>query len=113
MALYLIDVNLPYYFSPWNNADYIHQLDLQNDAEDYEIWQYARERSMTIGTKDADFSDRILMSEPPPRIIHLRIGNLFVRDFHRVIGSVREEVKSLSRDYKLITVFNNSIEAIS
>ena len=71
MPSYLIDVNLPYYFSYWRSDEYIHQIDLQNDADDYEIWQYAKERGLTIVTKDADFSDRMLLSEPPPRVIHI------------------------------------------
>ena len=81
MPSYLIDVNLPYYFSYWRSDEYIHQIDLQNDADDYEIWQYAKERGLTIVTKDADFSDRMLLSEPPPRVIHIRIGNVSMRVF--------------------------------
>lgn len=113
MATYLIDVNLPYYFSPWNNSDYQHQLDIQNNSEDYEIWQYAKERSMTIVTKDSDFSDRILFSNPPPRVIHLRVGNVSMRDFHRIVGSIWDEVKVLSTEYKLVTVFKDKIEAVN
>lgn len=113
MPTYLIDVNLPYYFSLWRSEAYIHQIDLQNDAEDYEIWQYAKERGMTIVTKDADFSDRILLSEPPPRVIHMRVGNVSMRDFHRIVGSIWSNVLTLSREYKLVTVFKDKIEAIN
>ena len=51
MPSYLIDVNLPYYFLYWRSDEYTHQIDLQNNADDYEIWQYAKERGMTIVTK--------------------------------------------------------------
>ena len=37
MPSYLIDVNLPYYFLYWRSDEYTHQIDLQNDADDYEI----------------------------------------------------------------------------
>lgn len=113
MATYLIDVNLPYYFAPWNNSDYEHQLDIQNDSEDYEIWQSAKEREMTMVTKDSDFSDRTLLSNPPPRVIHMRIGNLSMRDFHQLVGRIWDEVKILSEDYKLMTIFKDTIEAVN
>ncbi|GAB3494236.1 hypothetical protein GCM10027341_10120 [Spirosoma knui] len=113
MPNYLIDVNLPYYFSLWNSEEYIHQIDIQNDSEDYEIWDYAKERGMTIITKDADFSDRILLSTPPPRVIHLRIGNVSMRDFHMAIGRIWNDVTALSHDNKLVTVFKDRIEAVN
>ncbi len=81
MPSYLIDTNLPYYFSLWNTEDFIHQIDIQNNLEDFEIWKYAKERGLTIVTKDADFSERILLAMPPPRVIHLRVGNLSMRAF--------------------------------
>jgi len=28
MVKYLIDVNLPYYFSLWNTPEYVHQIDI-------------------------------------------------------------------------------------
>lgn len=42
MPKYLIDVNLPYYFSLWDSSDYIHQIDLDPKAKDKDIWSYAR-----------------------------------------------------------------------
>lgn len=41
MPEFLLDMNLPYYFSLWNSKLYIHQRDLQTDANDKEIWEYA------------------------------------------------------------------------
>ncbi len=29
------------------------------------LWAYAKEHDLTIVSKDADFSDRVLLSEPP------------------------------------------------
>jgi hypothetical protein len=37
MAKYLVDVNLPYYFSLWNSDEYIHQKDINDEASDEEI----------------------------------------------------------------------------
>lgn len=41
MVKYLIDVNLPYYFSLWNGIEYMHQRDFGATMKDSEIWQYA------------------------------------------------------------------------
>lgn len=72
MANYLVDNNLPYYFSLWNNPDFVHQRDLGSRAPDSSIWEFAQRQNLTILTKDRDFSDRILLCEPPPRI-HFRL----------------------------------------
>jgi predicted nuclease of predicted toxin-antitoxin system len=113
MPHFLIDVNLPYYFSLWRSSDYVHQLDIQNDAEDYAIWQYAKNRNLTIVTKDSDFSDRILLSTPPPKIIHIRTGNMSMRDFYGLISNVWEDVITLSKEYKLVIVFKDKLEAVN
>lgn len=50
MLKFLVDANLPYYFSLWNTKEHIHQFDIDRESEDYEIWQYAKERHLTIIT---------------------------------------------------------------
>ena len=40
MPKYLIDANLPYYFSIWKDGDYIHQVDLGDTWSDERIWEY-------------------------------------------------------------------------
>ncbi len=112
MAKYLIDINLPYYFSLWNHEDYIHQSDILNTAEDAEIWQYAKENNLTILSKDADFSNRILLAQPPPRVIHIRIGNASVREFHNILNLIWDDVLTLSESHKLVTVFKDKVEAM-
>jgi predicted nuclease of predicted toxin-antitoxin system len=42
----------------------------------------------TIVTKDADFYDRIILSEPPPRVIYLQIGNMRIRELFVFLNSV-------------------------
>ena len=60
MPKYLIDVNLPYYFELWNNPDFIHVKDLNDTWSDDLIWKYALDNNLTILTKDADFSTKVL-----------------------------------------------------
>ncbi len=70
MTRFLIDVNLPYYFSIWRGPDYVHVRDLDDEWTDSQVWKHAKQADLTIVTKDTDFSDRVLLSTPPPRVIH-------------------------------------------
>ena len=76
MAKYLIDVNLPYYFSLWNTSEYLHQKDIDDMWLDEQIWEYAKENDLTIISKDSDFANRILLKNPPPKVIHIKLGNM-------------------------------------
>ncbi len=61
MLKFLIDVNLPYYFSLWNNEKCVHLKDINQDWSDEEVWKYAAKNNLTIITKDSDFSKRIIL----------------------------------------------------
>jgi predicted nuclease of predicted toxin-antitoxin system len=112
VAGYLVDANLPYRFSIWHGDDYQHTYDLDESWEDIDLWQYARDHDLTIVTKDADFSDWILLSEPPPRVIHLRVGNMRIRDFHRFISAIWPKIIALSATHKLVSVYPDRIESV-
>ena len=110
---FLIDVNLPRRFSVWSGAQYLHVLDLSDEWTDAEIWNYAKKNDLTIITKDADFSDRVLLGKTPPAVIHIRFGNLKMRAFHAKISAVWPRVLNLSPKHKLVRVFADRIEAIN
>lgn len=44
-------------------------------ASDEDVWTYARAKGYTIVTKDADFSDLLVLRGFPPKVIWLRLGN--------------------------------------
>lgn len=112
MPKYIVDTNLPYYFSLWRTDDYVFQRDFDPSAPDSDVWKYAKENALTIVTKDRDYSDRILLTDPPPRIIHLKIGNLKMRAFHQFISAQWDKILELSDSYKLVYVFVDRIECI-
>jgi len=113
MAKYLIDANLPYYFSIWSSKDYLHVFDLNDEWSDEEIWEYAKANNLTIITKDSDFSDKILFADPPPRVIHVKISNMKMKEFHQFISSIWDEACNLSGVYKIIRIFRDRIEGIN
>lgn len=111
MANFLIDVNLPYYFSLWNTDDFLHQKDINDKWTDEQIWKYAMENNMTIITKDSDFSNKIVLHNPPPKVIHIRFGNMKMKDFYETVLKLWDDITILNKDYKLVNVFKDRIEA--
>ncbi len=112
MPSYLIDANLPYYFSLWNNENYIHQNDLNDEAKDSQIWEYAKNNNLTIITRDSDFSTKILTTLPPPKIIHIRLGNIKTKYFRTILFPLWDKVLELNKTNKLITLYLDRIETV-
>lgn len=112
MAKYLIDANLPYYFRLWNNRDYIHVRDLDDTWRDEKIWQYAKENDLIIITKDVDFSTRVLFLGTPPKVIHIKFGNLKMNDFHDLLVKIWPEIEITIEQNNLINIFSDRIEII-
>jgi len=87
-------------------------MDIDPKAKDKQIWEYANQHNLTIITKDSDFSNRILVSFPPPKIIHIKFGNLKMNEFHSLIRNNWLEVLELSKVNKLVNVYKDSLEGI-
>jgi predicted nuclease of predicted toxin-antitoxin system len=112
MPEYLIDVNLPCRFSLWKGKDFVHQIDINDEWTDEQIWDYATQNNLTIITKDSDFSNRIIFHKPPPKVIHIRFGNMKMREFFTIMTATWNDITDLNRTYKLVNVFRDRIEAI-
>ena len=110
---YLIDVNLPYYFSLWHSPQFVHVRDINDEWSDTEIWNFATEKNLSIVTKDSDFSNKILFAEPPPKVIHIRFGNLKMKPFFELMQKLWPEIEKLNEGHKLINVFSDRIEGIN
>jgi len=41
-----------------------------------------------IVTKDADFSDRLMLDFSPAKVVHLRFGNMQKRQFHQFLARI-------------------------
>jgi predicted nuclease of predicted toxin-antitoxin system len=112
MLKFLIDVNLPYYFSLWHGEEFVHQRDIDDEWTDDLIWKYAMKNDLIIITKDADFSHRIIFHTPPPKVIHIRFGNLKMRQFFDVMTTHWPQALSLIEDHKLVSIYLDRVEAI-
>lgn len=112
MAKYLIDANLPYYFSLWNTPDFLHISNIDDSMSDEEIWEYAKQNNLTIITKDADFPLKVLYKGIPPKVIHIKFGNLKMKEFHRVISDLWQMVEQSLENNRLINLYSDRIESI-
>lgn len=113
MPRFIIDVNLPYRFGLWRGPEYEHMRDIDERMPDARIWEYARVRDIVIVTKDADFSVRMLLSAPPPRVVHIRLGNVSLRGLHHRLADAWPWVVANAAQYSLITIWPDRVEAIT
>ena len=113
MPRFLIDANLPYRFSLWRGEAFLHAFDLGDDLPDADLWSHARTHNLVIVTKDADFSHWIMLSDPPPRVVRFRVGNMRLRDFHALVTCVWPCVVELLDNHKLVQVWPERIEAVA
>lgn len=65
-----------------------------------------------IITKDTDFSDRILVSSPPPKVVRVRTGNLRLAAFHKLLGEAWPAIEVLLENHKLINVYSDRFAAV-
>ncbi|MFN7216949.1 DUF5615 family PIN-like protein [Microcystis sp.] len=109
---FFFDENLPakILFTP--SLPIIHVSVLGRSPSDTEIWQYAKDKKLVIVTKDADFSDRIMLDFSPPKVVHLRFGNIRKREFHQFLARIWPQIEALVIEHKLVNVYLDRIEAL-
>jgi predicted nuclease of predicted toxin-antitoxin system len=110
---FLIDANLPYRWDIWLGDQFRHVFDLGDALPDRAIWEHARLGDLVIVTKDTDFSDWVMLADPPPRVVHFRTGNLRLREFKALVVRVWPIVADLITNHKLVIVLPDTIESIS
>jgi predicted nuclease of predicted toxin-antitoxin system len=108
---FLFDENLPSKIQFTPSLPIIHVSTLGDSPTDTQIWHYAKENGLVIVTKDVDFSHRLMLDLSPPKVVHLRFGNMRKSVFHSFLASVWPQIEDLVRDHKLINVYLDQIEA--
>jgi predicted nuclease of predicted toxin-antitoxin system len=112
MMGFLFDENLPRVLSLPTSLPVIHALDLGYRLTDSQIWTHAEQHDLVIVTKDADFSQRMVLNTPPPRIVHLRVGNMRRRDFAEWLERVWPRIEFTVSTHKLVNTYLDRIEAM-
>lgn len=108
----LLDQNLPVRLRFAPSLPVFHATALGPSPSDTELWRHARDHDWVIVTKDSDFSARIILADPPPRVVHLRFGNLRLAAFHDRLAAAWPQVEALLKNHKLVNLFMDRIEAV-
>jgi predicted nuclease of predicted toxin-antitoxin system len=113
MKGFLIDENLParLRFSP--RFPVIPLSKIGRNPIDSQLCDFARKHDRVIISKDADFSDRIITNSLPPRVVHLRFGNLRKSEFHALLARVWPKVEVLLKTHKLVNVYVDRLEGMA
>jgi predicted nuclease of predicted toxin-antitoxin system len=109
---FLFDENLPKRIRFTPSAPVFHVEPIGASPSDAAVWTHAQTQALVIVSKDPDFSDRILVSQPPPWVVHLRIGNLRRADFHAFLAQVWPQIEALLPAHKLVNVYRDRLEAV-
>lgn len=112
MTGYLLDENLPRRLTFVPSLPVAHAADLSASVTDTRLWEHARAHRLAIVSKDADFSDRIMLSAPPPWIVRIALGNLRLREYHAALTRAWPQIEALLPAHKLLIVYADRIEAI-
>ncbi|BFM39698.1 DUF5615 family PIN-like protein [Synechocystis sp. LKSZ1] len=101
MKGYLFDENLPANVTFQSSLPIYHVSSLGKSPTGSQIWEYAKVNNLIIVTKDADFSERLMIDEFPAKVVHLRFGNMRRKDFHQFLAKIWPEVEKFIIDYKI------------
>lgn len=109
----LVDENLPMPTALPTALPIVHSTHVEVQATDSRIWAFAAENDLVILTKDSDFSDRIQLSGPPPKVIHLRVGNMRRAVFLSWLFKRWPAIEEAAQEHKLVNVYLDHIEMMA
>jgi predicted nuclease of predicted toxin-antitoxin system len=93
----LLDENLSRRIVPFLQADFPESTQIallgMESASDSDIWQYAKDNSFVIVTRDSDFQERSLVAGHPPQVIWLKISNLSKTSVLNILLQHRSEIE--------------------
>src|SRR3954469_15864846 len=112
MKGFFFDENLPAKIRFTPSLPIIPPSAVGSSPTDTEIWEFAHRSEAVIVSKDADFSERIILSTPPPWVVHLRFGNLRRKEFHALLARVWPQVEALLKTHKLVNVYSDRVEGV-
>ncbi|MFZ2957618.1 MAG: DUF5615 family PIN-like protein [Candidatus Ozemobacteraceae bacterium] len=112
MKGFLFDENLPAKFQFLPSFPIVHVSTLGKSPSDSQIWEYAKQNDFAIVTKDVDFSDRLMVDSSPPKVVHLRLGNMRKRVFHEFLANIWPQIEALIINHKLVNVYFDHIETV-
>lgn len=87
------------------DSQHVYPLGL-GDADDFRIWEFAKDGEFVIVTKDSDFAAMSVLRGAPPKVIWVALGNCTSSDIEELLGSnvddIREFVADLDESYLVL-----------
>ncbi len=113
MPEFIVDANLPFRILKWQNNLFEYVVNIDPLWKDEEIWNYAKANNLIIITKDKDFRLKQIIHGSPPKVIHIKFGNLKLKEFEKVINQCWNQVEKSIKNHMLINIYQATIEAIN
>lgn len=79
------------------NSTHVREVGLK-EAEDPEVWEYAKQQEFLIVSKDADFHQRSFLFGFPPKVVWMRLGNCTTAEVEQVIRKNFNAIKAFTDD---------------
>ena len=71
------------------------------EADDSEIWEFAKVQEFCIVTQDADFAERSRLYGSPPKVLWLRCGNAPTSNVEAILRSGAETIQEFMNNASL------------
>lgn len=69
-----------------------------DQADDREVWEYAREHHFAIVSKDADFGEISTLRGVPPQVVWLRVGNCTTNSVEDLLRANHKRIERMERE---------------
>ena len=76
----------------FTTSQHVREVGLRG-GEDLAVWRWAQSAGFAIVSKDVDFADLAVRLGPPPKVIHLRLGNCTTPEVEAVLRAHIVEIK--------------------
>ncbi len=70
------------------------------DADDQQVWEFAKRSGLAIISKDSDFQQRSMLYGHPPKVIWVSLGNCTTAQVERLIRKNLREITAFEQDEK-------------
>ena len=98
----LFDENLSYKLAQlledlFPNSIHVRDVGLKA-AVDPLVWEYARDNSLTLVSKDSDMHQRSFLFGPPPKVVWVRLGNCSTSDVEELLRLHFDAIEAFHED---------------
>jgi predicted nuclease of predicted toxin-antitoxin system len=78
-------------------STHVRQVEM-TEADDKDLWALAARDGFVIISKDSDFDDEIVFRGPPPKAIHLLVGNASTQTIDALVRASLSEILDFEND---------------